>query len=96
MDIVNKYHLRIIEDAAQALGAKFMGKRCASFGDTGIFSFYPAKVLGTAGDGGMVCTNDDGLARKIRAVRDNGRVETVDVVSVLDGVQDWTTSMPPY
>jgi len=80
MDIAKKYHLRIIEDAAQALGAKFNGKRCASFGDTGIFSFYPAKVLGTAGDGGMVCTNDDGLARKIRAFRDNGRVESVDVV----------------
>jgi dTDP-4-amino-4,6-dideoxygalactose transaminase len=80
MDIANKYHLRIIEDAAQALGAKFKGKRCASFGDTGIFSFYPAKVLGTAGDGGMVCTSDDGLARKIRAFRDNGRVESVDVV----------------
>jgi dTDP-4-amino-4,6-dideoxygalactose transaminase len=80
MDIANKYHLRIIEDSAQALGAKFKGKRCASFGDTGIFSFYPAKVLGTAGDGGMVCTSDDGLARKIRAFRDNGRVESVDVV----------------
>lgn len=80
VDIASKYHFRIIEDAAQALGAKFKGKRCASFGDTGIFSFYPAKVLGTAGDGGMVCTNDDGLATKIRAFRDNGRVESVDVI----------------
>jgi len=80
MEIAQKHRLKIIEDAAQALGAKFKGKRCASFGDTGIFSFYPAKVLGTAGDGGMVCTNDDGLARKIRAFRDNGRVESVDVV----------------
>jgi len=80
MEIARKHRLKVIEDAAQALGAKFKGKRCASFGDTGIFSFYPAKVLGTAGDGGMVCTNDDGLARKIRAFRDNGRVESVDVV----------------
>jgi dTDP-4-amino-4,6-dideoxygalactose transaminase len=80
MQVAKKYHLRIIEDAAQALGAQFKGRRCASFGDTGIFSFYPAKVLGTAGDGGMVCTNNDGLARKIRAFRDNGRVESVDVV----------------
>ena len=80
IDVAKKYHLRIIEDAAQALGAKFKGKKCASFGDTGIFSFYPAKVLGTAGDGGMVCTNNEGLARKIRAFRDNGRVESVDVV----------------
>jgi dTDP-4-amino-4,6-dideoxygalactose transaminase len=61
-------------------GAEFKGKRCASFWDTGIFSFYPAKVLGTAGDGGMVCTNDDRLARKVRAFRDNGRVDSVDVV----------------
>jgi aminotransferase EvaB len=80
LEIAEKHCLRVIEDAAQALGAEFRGKRCASFGDTGIFSFYPAKVLGTAGDGGMVCTNDDALARKIRAFRDNGRVESVDVV----------------
>ncbi len=80
MNLAEKYNLKIIEDAAQALGAKFKGKRCASFGDTGIFSFYPAKMLGTAGDGGMVCTSDDALARKLRAFRDNGRVESVEVV----------------
>jgi len=80
MEIAKRHGLKVIEDAAQALGAEFRGKRCSSFGDTGIFSFYPAKVLGAAGDGGMVCTNDDGLARKIRAFRDNGRVESVDVV----------------
>jgi len=78
--IAKKYNLKVIEDAAQALGAKYKGKRCASFGDTGIFSFYPAKMLGTAGDGGMVCTNDDMLARKLRAFRDNGRVESVEVI----------------
>jgi len=80
MELAAKYNLRVIEDAAQALGAKFKGKRCASFGDTGIFSFYPAKVLGTAGDGGMVCTNDDKLARKLRAFRDNGRVDSIKVI----------------
>ena len=80
MEIATKYNLRVIEDAAQALGAKFKGKRCASFGDAGIFSFYPAKLLGTAGDGGMICTNDDALARKICAFRDNGRVESVEVM----------------
>ena len=80
MEIAKKYNLQVIEDAAQALGAKFKGKRCASFGDAGIFSFYPAKLLGTAGDGGMICTNDDALARKIRAFRDNGRVESVEVM----------------
>jgi len=80
MELAAKYNLRVIEDAAQALGAKFKGKRCAAFGDTGIFSFYPAKVLGTAGDGGMVCTNDDKLARKLRAFRDNGRVDSAEVI----------------
>ncbi|MDD5773377.1 MAG: DegT/DnrJ/EryC1/StrS family aminotransferase [bacterium] len=80
MELAGKYNLKVIEDAAQALGAKYKGKRCSSFGDTGIFSFYPAKMLGTAGDGGMVCTNDDGLARKLRAFRDNGRVDSVEVI----------------
>lgn len=80
LELASKYNLKIIEDAAQALGAEFKGKRCASWGDTGIFSFYPAKMLGTAGDGGMVCTNNDDLARKIRAFRDNGRVESVEVI----------------
>ena len=80
MGLAHKYGLHVIEDAAQALGASFKGKRCASFGDTGIFSFYPAKMIGTAGDGGMVCTNDDGFARKLRAFRDNGRVESVEVI----------------
>jgi dTDP-4-amino-4,6-dideoxygalactose transaminase len=80
MEIAKRYNLKVIEDSAQALGAQFKGKRCASFGDTAIFSFYPAKVLGTAGDGGMVCTHDDGLAKKIRAFRDNGRVDSVEVI----------------
>jgi len=80
MDLAEKYNLKVIEDAAQALGAKYHGQRCASFGDTGIFSFYPAKMLGTAGDGGMACTSDDQLARKLRALRDNGRVDSVEVI----------------
>lgn len=78
MGIAEKHKLTVIEDAAQALGASYKGKRCSSFGLAGIFSFYPAKMLGTAGDGGMVCTNDDAFARKIRALRDNGRVEDVN------------------
>ncbi|MEW6606953.1 MAG: DegT/DnrJ/EryC1/StrS family aminotransferase [bacterium] len=80
MQLAQKYNLMIIEDAAQALGAKFKGKRCGSFGHTSIFSFYPAKMLGTAGDGGIICTDDDRLARKLRAFRDNGRVDTVEVI----------------
>lgn len=80
MEISRKYDLKVIEDAAQALGASFKGKRCGSFGDTAIFSFYPAKMLGTAGDGGMVCTDDNFLARRLWALRDNGRVESVEVI----------------
>ena len=80
MEIAKAYELGVIEDAAQALGALFKGKKCASFGDAGIFSFYPAKMLGTAGDGGMVCTNNDLLARKLYAYRDNGRFEDVEVI----------------
>jgi len=80
MDIAKKHNLIVIEDSAQALGAKYKDKRAASFGLAGIFSFYPAKMLGTAGDGGMVCTNDDIFARQIRALRDNGRVDSVEVI----------------
>lgn len=80
MMLAQKYNFKVIEDAAQALGGSYKGKKCGSFGDTAIFSFYPAKMLGTVGDGGMVCTNDDGLARKLKAFRDNGRVENVEVI----------------
>ena len=80
MDIAKRYHLKVIEDSAQALGAQFKEKRCSSFGDMGIFSFYPAKVLGTVGDGGMVCTNNENLARRIRAFRDNGRVDSTEKI----------------
>jgi len=80
IELAKKYNLKIVEDAAQALGAQFKGRKCASFGDLGIFSFYPAKMLGAPGDGGMVCTNDDNLARRIKAFRDNGRVESVEVI----------------
>lgn len=80
MELADKYNLKIIEDTAQALGAEFKGRRCGSFGEVGTFSFYPAKMLGAPGDGGMVCTNDDKLARKIRAFRDNGRLDSVEVI----------------
>lgn len=80
MTLAEKYNLKVIEDAAQALGAVFKGKRCGSFGDTGIFSFYPAKMLGAPGDGGIVCTNDDNLTRQLRALRDNGRVDSAEVI----------------
>ena len=78
--IAAKHNIMVIEDAAQALGAMFDGKKAGCFGLTGCFSFYPAKVLGTAGDGGLVTTNDGEIAGKIRALRDNGRVTGKDEV----------------
>lgn len=81
MAIATEHNLIVVEDAAQALGAMFDGKKAGSFGLTGCFSFYPAKVLGTAGDGGMATTNDARIAGKLRALRDNGRVMGKDEVA---------------
>jgi len=68
-----KYNLKIIEDSAQGLGSKYKNKQAGTFGLAGVFSFYPAKILGTLGDGGMIITNDDKLAEKIYQFRDHGR-----------------------
>ena len=72
MTIARQYHLVVIEDAAQALGASFAGQRAGSFGLAGCFSHYPFKVLGGFGDGGIVTTNDPDLARKVALLRYNG------------------------
>jgi dTDP-4-amino-4,6-dideoxygalactose transaminase len=72
MAIANEHDLIVIEDAAQALGATFNRKGAGSFGLTGCFSFYPAKMLGAAGDGGIAVTNDEEIAEKIRLLRDHG------------------------
>jgi dTDP-4-amino-4,6-dideoxygalactose transaminase len=71
--IAKKHNLVVIEDAAQALGASFEGKKAGSFGLTGCFSFYPAKILGAAGDGGMVVTDSEDVAEKVRLFRDHGQ-----------------------
>lgn len=70
--LAKKYGLKIIEDSAQAHGAKFGGRRCGNLGDASGFSFYPGKNLGCLGDGGAVTTNDAALAAKIRAIRNYG------------------------
>ena len=72
LDIATKYHLPIIEDAAQAIGADYKGKRAGSMGVMGCFSFFPSKNLGGFGDGGMVVTNDESLAEKLRVLRVHG------------------------
>lgn len=73
MKLAGKHNLLVVEDAAQALGAEFDGKRAGSFGLSGCFSFYPAKVLGGMGDGGMVTTSDKKLVEKIKLYRDHGQ-----------------------
>lgn len=70
--IAKKHNLRIIEDGAQAIGAKRDGVKVGNFGDCGCLSFFPSKNLGGLGDGGMVITNDEELAAKIRQMRNHG------------------------
>ena len=69
IQLAKKYNLKIIEDCAQATGAKQNTKKAGSFGDTGCFSFYPTKVLGAFGDGGMITTNNYKLYKKILKIR---------------------------
>ncbi len=70
--IAKKYNLLIVEDCAQAHGATYKGKVVGSFGDAAGFSFYPGKNLGALGDGGAAVTNDEDVAKKIRALGNYG------------------------
>lgn len=72
MEIARKHDLRVIEDACQAHGATYKGRKAGSIGDTGCFSFYFSKNLGGYGEGGLVTTNDEQLNEKIRLLRDHG------------------------
>jgi len=73
MLIASKRGLKIVEDASQAHGAFYRGKRVGSYGDVTAFSFYPGKNLGAYGDGGAVVTNDDSVADQVRLIRDFGQ-----------------------
>lgn len=71
-DVARRHRLMVIEDCAQAMGARYQGQRVGSFGDAAILSFYPSKNLGAYGDGGMVVTNDASVAERIRLLRAHG------------------------
>ena len=71
LQIARKYNLWVVEDAACGFGAKYHGKHVGTFGNTGCFSFHPRKAI-TTGEGGMVTTQDDALAEKMRRMRDHG------------------------
>lgn len=72
LEIAKRYHLAVIEDAAQAIGSEYKGKRIGSLGAIGCFSFFPSKNLGGFGDGGMVVTNDPVLAERLCVLRVHG------------------------
>lgn len=96
MDIINHFArahgLRVIEDAAQAHGARWRGRRAGSLSDAAGFSFYPGKNLGALGDGGAITTDDDAMAARLRSLRNYGSVrkyhhDTMGVNSRLDEIQ---------
>jgi dTDP-4-amino-4,6-dideoxygalactose transaminase len=72
-EIAREYGLKVIEDACQAHGAEYKGKKTGSLGDAACFSFYPSKNLGAFGDGGMIVTNDKLIWRKARMLGDHGQ-----------------------
>lgn len=92
LEIAKKYNLYIIEDSAQAMGADYKGKKVSSIGDIGCISFFPSKNLGAYGDAGMITTNNDQLAEKIRMIIVHGSKiryyhEVLGVNSRLDAIQ---------
>jgi dTDP-4-amino-4,6-dideoxygalactose transaminase len=90
--VAGKHKIAVIEDAAQAIGAKRNGKMAGAFGDLGCLSFFPTKNLGGAGDGGLITTNNDELAARLRKIRVHGsprryEYEIQGVNSRLDALQ---------
>ncbi|HOA23790.1 MAG TPA: DegT/DnrJ/EryC1/StrS family aminotransferase [Aggregatilineales bacterium] len=102
MEIARRHGLKVIEDAAQAHGAEYRGRRAGQWGDAACFSFYPGKNLGAYGDGGAVGTNDAAIAERLRLLRNHGsevkyRHEMVGVCERLDALQAAVLSVKlPY
>jgi dTDP-4-amino-4,6-dideoxygalactose transaminase len=72
MEIARKHNVKVVEDAAQAIGAEYKGRKAGTIGDLGCFSFYPSKNLGGGGDGGMIVTNDADTDKLCRSLRVHG------------------------
>ena len=92
MSLARANGLKVVEDCAQAHGTHYKGRQVGVFGDAAGFSFYPSKTLGAYGDAGMVITNSDEIAEKLRLLRDNGRTSwyehaIIGYNSRLDGIQ---------
>src|SRR5438477_10720992 len=92
LEFACKHDLFVIEDAAQAHGAEYKGRRAGTLGDAGCFSFYPGKNLGALGEAGAVITNDSKLQEKIRILRDHGQVRKYRHTMIgwncrMDGIQ---------
>ena len=92
MALARTHHLRVVEDACQAHGARRDGRAAGTFGDAGCFSFYYSKNLGAYGEAGGLVTDDPDLARQVRLLRDHGSItryrhELMGVNSRLDELQ---------
>jgi dTDP-4-amino-4,6-dideoxygalactose transaminase len=102
LEFARKHNLFVIEDAAQAHGAKYKGQTAGTLGDAGCFSFYPSKNLGALGEAGAITTNDAELQEKVRILRDHGQVRKYhhDVIGWncrMDGIQAAVLSVKlPY
>lgn len=88
MDVANRYDLMVIEDACQAHGAEYQGRKVGSFGHMGCFSFYPTKNLGAYGDGGMTVTNDKKYHERLRLLRCYGERKRYEHV-----LQGWNSRL---
>lgn len=92
ISLAKKYNLNIVEDACQAIGAKYKNQYTGTFGNCGCFSFFPSKNLGAYGDGGLVCTNNQEIYEKIKFYRNHGSIikyynDEIGYSSRLDGIQ---------
>lgn len=91
-DLAKRYGFFVIEDACQAIGARYKGKKAGNLGDVGCFSFFPSKNLGAYGDGGILTTNHQSLATKVKMLHNHGSKvkyynDEIGVSSRLDGLQ---------